>query len=104
MRVQELFDLTRIHVFAAANDHVFDAPDDVDVALVVHRGQVPGVHPARRVDRPVGCLRVVPVAEHDAVAAGAQLAGLPPRHRSAGGDVGDLDLEVRVHAADGGDL
>jgi len=33
-----------------AHDHVLDAADDVDVAIVVHGGQVAGVHPARTID------------------------------------------------------
>jgi hypothetical protein len=49
-RVQELLDLARVDVLAAADDHVLDAPDDVDVALVVHRREVAGVHPAGGVD------------------------------------------------------
>src|SRR6266498_3159839 len=35
MRVQELLDLARVDVLAAADDHVLDSADDVDVPLVV---------------------------------------------------------------------
>ena len=51
-------------------------PTMLQVALVVHRREVAGVHPAGAVDRLGGPLGVLPVAEHDAVAARAQLAGL----------------------------
>jgi MMPL family len=46
--VEELLDLSRVHVLAAADDHVLDPPHDVEVAVVVHRGQIAGVHPPRR--------------------------------------------------------
>ena len=61
------------------------------------------MHPARGVDRLGGALRVLPVAEHHGVAARAQLARLAARHGAAGVRVDDLDLDVRVHAADGAD-
>ena len=75
MAVEEFLDLARIEVLAAANHHVLDAADDVDIALIVHRGEVAGVHPARRVDRLARRLLVVPVAAHDDVPAAAQLSG-----------------------------
>ncbi len=99
---QELLDLARIHVLAAADDHVLVAPDDLHVALVVHGRQVAGVHPARAVDGLAGRFRVVPVAEHHAVAAGAQLADLPARHDMAV-LVDDLALQVRLGTTDAGD-
>ena len=36
--VEKLFDLARIDVLAASNDHVLQAPHDIDVALLVHGG------------------------------------------------------------------
>ena len=45
--VEVLLDLPRVHVLAAADDHVLDAPDDGDVAVGVHGGEVTGVHPPR---------------------------------------------------------
>ena len=44
--VEELLDLPRVHVLPAADDHVLDPADDVEVALGVHDGEVAGVHPA----------------------------------------------------------
>src|SRR5690348_18321378 len=102
MSVEELFDLARIHVLAPANDHVLDAADDVDVAVGVHRGEVTGVHPARRVDRLACRLVVVPVAAHHDVAAAAQLTRYAARDDRARGGIDDLDLDVGVHAPDGG--
>ena len=96
---QELLDLARIDVLATADQHVLDAADDVAVALGIDRGQVAGVHPAVD-DCRRGALGIVPVAEHHAVALGAQLARLADRHDGAVG-VDDLDLQVRHHAADG---
>ncbi len=60
------------------------------------------MHPAGPVDRLGGLLRLVPVAEHHRVAAGAQLARLAAGQRQPGLRVDDLDLDVRVHPADRG--
>src|SRR3712207_8481082 len=89
----ELLDLARVHVLPAADDHVLDAADDVEVAGVVHDGEVAGVHPAGGVEDLRGLLRLVPVAEHHRVAAGAELAGGPSRHGQPGFGVDALDLQ-----------
>src|SRR4051795_2632581 len=78
---QELLDLARVDVLSAADEHVLDAPDDLHVALVVHRREVARVHPAVVVDRLARGALVVPVAQHHAVAAGALLAGHAARDR-----------------------
>ncbi len=101
MAVEEFLDLARIDVLAAADDHVLDPPDDVAVALLVDGADVAGVHPAVGVDRLGRPLRIVPVAEHHRIAAGAELARLPARDGAAL-RVDHLDLQVRLHAADGG--
>ncbi len=98
---EELFQLARINVLAAANDHVLVAPGNAHVALLVHARQVAGVHPARRVDGFGGGRRVAPIAEHHAVATGAQFADLPARHHAAV-LVDDLALQLRLGAAHGG--
>src|SRR6478735_1420484 len=101
--VEELLDLARVDVLAAADDHVLDAAGDLDVAVIVHDADVAGVHPAvlDGLGRLVGLL---PVAEHHGVALGHELPGLAARQGLAGHRVGDLDLEVRPDPADGPDL
>src|SRR6185437_5392461 len=76
-----------------------DPADDVDVALVVHRREVAGVHPAIAVDRLARARLVVPVAAHHRIAAGAELAGLAGYHGPAAFGVDDLDLQVRLDLA-----
>ncbi len=103
MGVEELLDLARVDVLPPAPDHhVLDPADDVAVAVLAHRGQVAGVHPAVGVDGLGGLLRVLPVAQHDRVAPPrTQLTGFaPPRHRLPPGRVDHLDLQVRVDRAD----
>src|SRR4029077_10508716 len=100
MRVQEFLDLARVDVLAAANDHVFDPADDVDVPLFGHGCDVACVHPARGVHGKPRCLIVVPVAAHHDVATAAQLAGFTARDNSAGGGVDHLNLDVGMHPAD----
>jgi hypothetical protein len=50
MGVEKFLNLSRRNVLATTDDHIFDASDDVAVTLVVDRGQVARVHPARRVN------------------------------------------------------
>src|SRR5260221_4293328 len=95
VRVQELFDLARIDVFATANHHVLQPPDDVDVAVVVHRRQVACVHPARGVYRLACRFVVIPVAEHHGIAARQQLAWRAGGKDAAGVCVHQLDLDMR---------
>ncbi len=100
MGVEELLDLPRVHVLATADDHVLDPADDLHVAVLAHHREVPGVHPAPRVDRLGGPLGLLPVPEHHAVAAGAQFARHPALQRHARRRIDDLDLDVRHHPPD----
>src|SRR5690242_19763199 len=100
--VEELLDLPWVDVLPAPDHHVLDPPGDGQVAVGVHDGEVPGVHPVRRVDGLGGLVRLVPVTDHHRVAAGAQLAGGTARYGPAGLRVDDLDLEVRPDTAHGG--
>ena len=102
MAVEKFLDLARIEVLAAADHHVLDAADDVAVALGVDGGEIAGVHPAAGVEHLGGLLRLVPIAEHHGVAAGAEFAALAARHDAAL-EIDDLDLEMRMDAADGRD-
>src|SRR5713226_3503707 len=43
MADQEFFDFAWEEVLASANDHVFDAAHDIDIAVRIHRRQVAGV-------------------------------------------------------------
>src|SRR4029453_7578060 len=74
--IQEFLDLARIEIFAAADHHVLDAADDVAIALGIDDGEVAGVHPAIGVEHVGGLFALVPIAQHDAVAAGAEFAAL----------------------------
>src|SRR5450759_4014872 len=71
MAVNDLLDLARVNVLAAANDHVLDPPDDVQVSLLIHRSEVAGVHPAGPVDRQPRRVLVIPVPAHHDVPAAA---------------------------------
>src|SRR5690606_5619065 len=102
--VEELFDLFRVDVFTTADHHVLDAAHDLDVTILVHGGQVAGVHPAGVVDGFVGFLFVVPVLQHHTVATGAEFADLAAGHNVAGAGVDDFGFQVGLGAAYGGDL
>src|SRR6202044_385510 len=95
-------DLARIDVFATADDHVLDPPDDVAVAGLINHAEITGMHPTLGVDRLGRALRIVPVAQHHRIAAGADLAGNAARRHLAG-LIDDLHLQMRLHPADGRD-
>ena len=103
MSVEELFDLTRVDVLTATNDHVLDAPGDLAVTMVVHDGQVAGVQPVFTVYGTGGFVRHLVVPPHDVVATGAEFTLLAGGKGFAGFDVYDLDLHIRQRTADGGD-
>src|SRR6202040_1849362 len=94
MQVEELFDLPRVNVLAAANHHVLDPAGDSDVSVVVHDRDVSGVHPSRIVDYFGGLLRLVPVPRHHAVPTCAQLARGIARKLFARTRIDDLDLQM----------
>src|SRR5690606_15069419 len=76
---QHLFYLARVDVEATGDDHILLAIFDVEVAVLVHPGDVAGVEPA--IAQAVGRFRGhLPVAGHHAGAADDQLAGLAHRH------------------------
>jgi hypothetical protein len=86
---QESFDLGRVGVETADDEHVLLAADDPQVAAVVDRPEVSGVQPPVRVDGLRGRGGVVEVAAHDGVAAGQHLAV-----------AGDAQLEALPRGAD----
>ena len=101
VRVEELFDLTRVNVFATANDHVLNAAGDIQVAVLVHDRQVARMHPPSVVDRFSSLVWFVPVPAHHRVPARTQLTFLSTRQRQPGDRVSHLHLHVRHDAANG---
>src|SRR3954464_4765022 len=65
--VEDLLDLARGHVVAAADDQVLLAVDDEEVTVLVDTGHVAGVEPAAAHGL-LGRVRALPVAPHDIVA------------------------------------
>ena len=78
----------------------FTRPVIRTVAARVHRAEVAGVQPAVGVDRRGGGLGIVVVAEHDAVAARADLADSPTGTTASVCGVADRDLGLRQRLAD----
>ncbi|MNL58138.1 hypothetical protein D3C87_1817510 [compost metagenome] len=101
MGEEKLFQLTRVNVLAAANDHVLVTPGDAHITLVIHARQITGVHPACLIDGLRGAFGIVPVTQHHAVAARAQLTDGAARNQVAG-VIDDLAFQLRLSAADGG--
>ena len=72
--VDAVFDFAGVDVFAVHDDEVFQAVDDVDVAVFVHVGEVAGMEPAVFGEDFLGFFGLVPVALHDVVAADEEFA------------------------------
>src|SRR6516162_2910541 len=98
MAIEELLDLPWIDVFSTADDHVFDAPDDIAVPLLIEDREVTGAHPSALIDRLRRALGLTPVTAHHGISAGQQLTGGPAFRRAARG-VDDLHLHVRMYSA-----
>ena len=90
MRDQHAFDLGRIDVEPAGDEHFLLAVGDRDVALFVHEADVAGMEPAIGRDRGARRFGIVEIADHHADAPDHHLAGLAARH----------DVEVIVHDFD----
>jgi hypothetical protein len=73
---RQILDVRGVDVVAAADDQVFLAPDDLQIALGVEAPEVAGEKPAARVERILGGALVVEVAERQQRAARADLAEL----------------------------
>ena len=80
MLVERVLDLARVDAVAAAQDHVLDAVDEVQIAVGVEVADVAGAEPAvgERLARRLG---VAPVAAHHPGRDQLHLAGLARRHR-----------------------
>src|SRR3954454_9448286 len=94
--VEDLLDLARVDVVAAADDHVLLAVDDEEVAVLVDLGHVARVEPAVAHDLLRGVV-AVPVALHEVVAADGDLADLALAHLLA-----VLVDRLHLHALDRG--
>src|ERR1022692_2891465 len=90
--VQDLLDLARVDVVAAANDQLLLAVHDEEVAVLVHPGEVTRAEPAVR-DRLGRRLGLPPVALHHVVPADRDLADLAGRAVGAVG-AGQAHLEA----------
>ena len=104
MGVEKFLDLPWVDIFTAADNHILDAPHNVDIALVIHHGQVAGVHPARCVDGFGAGIGVIPIAEHDAIAARTQFAWCTIGDNRTRGGIDNLDLHMGMDLAHGADL
>ena len=93
--------LRRRHLVALVLDHLLGPVDDVDVAVLVHAGDVAAAQPAVRPDRLGGGFGVLPVAAHHLRPEDQQLARLARRQLLARIHVDDLLLCVRHRWADG---
>src|SRR5260221_9659849 len=100
MQVEDLLDLAWVEVLAAADDHVLDAADDVQIALTIERSEIARVHPTLVVDRGARGRSILPVPGHQSVAARADLARSADGLGEARLGVDDFRLDVRHDGAD----
>ena len=100
VRVDELLDLLRVDVLAAADDHVLQPAGDAVVALGRPKREVAGVKPAVGVDSLSRLFGHFVVPFHDVVAAGDELADLVVAQLFAGFRIDDFVLAFRQVSAD----
>src|SRR5580658_1632565 len=100
--IEELLDLARVDVLAAADDHVLDPSGDPAIARGIESGEIAAVHPAGGIDRFFRPLGIAPIAQHYRIAAGQEFARRVRRHDPPFG-IDDLDLEMRQDGADRAD-
>src|ERR1044071_7196194 len=75
MLIENCFDLTRVKILAAGNDHVFQTIEDIEVTVTVLIADVTG--PKQTItERELRFLRIVPVTTHYVCAASNQFTGL----------------------------
>ena len=73
MRMQDGFNFRRIDILAAGDNHIFGAPDDVIVAILILSREVACIKPAVA-ERSVSRFDVLPVARADVTAAQYEFA------------------------------
>src|SRR5262249_5419428 len=100
---KEFFDLARVDVLAAADDHVFEAAGDAVVAVGRLTSEIARVQPAVGGEGSGGLDRLVIVALHDTVSAAHELALLSRRHRLDRTRLDQLDLDAGKELADRAD-
>src|SRR5712691_4853510 len=104
MAHREVLDPGRVDVVAAADDQILFAADDFEATLIIEPSEIARHEPAAAVERILGRLLVVEIAEHQAGAAPADLADLSRRHFDVRVVlVPELDLVGPAGAAAGSD-
>src|ERR1035441_7557429 len=103
MGVQEVLDFARVDVLSPADDGVFGAAPETEIAIGTHGGQVARVQPAFRIDDRGRGFGIVVVPLHDQVAAGAKFALLSDGQPFAGFGIGDLHFGIGQRRAHRGD-
>ena len=100
MRIDEFLDLLRVDVFTSADNHVFQATGDAEVALRRLASEVTRVQPALGVNRRFGGAGHLVVPFHDVVTAGDEFADLAHRHFPSRFRVDDPAFDLGERPAD----
>src|SRR5271165_3152362 len=101
MSDENMLDLSREEFLGAANDHVFEAADNVDIALGIHGSQVSATEPALTIKHFRGLLRHLVVAKHDREAAITKFSAFSHWDNCASHRIDDLDLDMRQRFSNG---
>ena len=99
MAVEKFFDLARIDILTAADQHVLQPACDVAIAFLVHDRQVSAMHPAIGVDRHRCAFFVTPIPLHDGITARAKFALLAWGHGSTS-LIDNFAFHMRLDTAD----
>src|SRR4051812_1834380 len=99
MLVNDGFDLAGVNVFAARNDHVLQAVENVEIAVGIAIADVSRTEHSV-LERAARFLRTIPVAAHDIGAAGHQFT-LVPRSELSSGSIHDPQVDAGTGPATG---
>ena len=95
MPQQELFDFAGKDIFATANDHLFEASYDIEIAMRIHCCQVSSMQPSLAINRPVGRFFHLVIASHHLVPTAAEFSWLPTGHDVTASRIDQLNFTMR---------
>src|SRR5210317_864078 len=76
---EAILDLSRIDILAATDNHLFQAPSDLDIPIGIHGAQISGMQPAGFIDGLSRIFRLAVITTHDVITSKTDLAHFAKR-------------------------
>ena len=104
MLIKNFLDLPGIDIIPAADDHIFFPVDNVEIALLIHAGDVPGIKPPIAQSL-LGLFQPIPIAQHDLGTPDTEFSFFPRGEVFLSCfQVDDLRVYIRAGQSDAADL